>query len=220
MDKHVQEVRIEQFSPRLKAIYSSIAYFSEQYWDQSLHWKLCLKVRFLALFKNPILCLFPKQNNFLQRKYWFFDPLLKKFHNWKPFSLIDFNKSHKFQWKQDQNYLGPPGNPPFGLLQFRSIFSVADMSYTTKCSKSDYYLALKTDRKLNWQMKLCTPKITFNLNLLCYLCSYYTHWTIYSATTFLEKCRKVVWEIWFEKSGSRNLVWEKWLTRKKGGFIL
>ena len=27
-------------------------------------------------------------------------------------------------------------------------------------------------------------------------------------------------EIWFEKSGSRNLVREKWLTRKKGGFIL
>ena len=26
-------------------------------------------------------------------------------------------------------------------------------------------------------------------------------------------------EIWFEKSGSRNLVREKWLTRKKGGFI-
>ena len=29
------------------------------------------------------------------------------------------------------------------------------------------------------------------------------------------KCRKVVREIWFEKSGSRNLVREKWLTRKK-----
>jgi len=29
----------------------------------------------------------------------------------------------------------------------------------------------------------------------------------------------VVREIWFEKSGSRNLVQEKWLTRKKGGFI-
>ena len=26
-------------------------------------------------------------------------------------------------------------------------------------------------------------------------------------------------ENWFEKSGSRNLVREKWLTRKKGGFI-
>jgi len=26
-------------------------------------------------------------------------------------------------------------------------------------------------------------------------------------------------EKWFEKSGSRNLVGEKWLTRKKGGFI-
>ena len=44
-------------------------------------------------------------------------------------------------------------------------------------------------------------------------------WTIYSATSFLEKCRKVVREIWFEKSGSRNLVREKWLTRKKDGFI-
>ena len=44
-------------------------------------------------------------------------------------------------------------------------------------------------------------------------------WTIYSATTFLEKFRKVVREIWFEKSGSRNLVREKWLTKKKGGFI-
>jgi hypothetical protein len=43
--------------------------------------------------------------------------------------------------------------------------------------------------------------------------------TIYSATSFLEKCIKVVREIWFEKSGSRNLVREKWLTRKKGGFI-
>ena len=41
------------------------------------------------------------------------------------------------------------------------------------------------------------------------------HWTIYSAPTFLERCRKVVREKWFEKSGSRNLVQEKWLTRKK-----
>ena len=41
------------------------------------------------------------------------------------------------------------------------------------------------------------------------------HWTIYSATTFLERCRKVVREKWLEKSGSRNLVQEKWLTRKK-----
>ena len=44
-------------------------------------------------------------------------------------------------------------------------------------------------------------------------------WTIYSAITFLEKCRKVIREIWFEKSGSRKIVQEKWLTRKKGGFI-
>ena len=27
-------------------------------------------------------------------------------------------------------------------------------------------------------------------------------------------------EKWFDKNGSRNLVQEKWLTRKKGGFIL
>ena len=47
-----------------------------------------------------------------------------------------------------------------------------------------------------------------------------SHGTIYSATTFLESCRKVVGEKWLEKSGSRNLVREKWLTRKKGGFIL
>ena len=41
------------------------------------------------------------------------------------------------------------------------------------------------------------------------------HWTIYSPTTFLERCRKVVREKWLEKSGSRNLVREKWLARKK-----
>ena len=40
-------------------------------------------------------------------------------------------------------------------------------------------------------------------------------WTIYSATAFLERCRKVVREIWFEKSGSRKVV-----DQKKGGFIL
>ena len=34
-------------------------------------------------------------------------------------------------------------------------------------------------------------------------------WTISSATTFLEKCRKVVREIWFEKSGSRKVVDQK-----------
>ena len=45
-------------------------------------------------------------------------------------------------------------------------------------------------------------------------------WTIYSATTFLERCRIVVREKWSEKSGSKNLVGEKWWTRKKGGFIL
>ena len=42
-----------------------------------------------------------------------------------------------------------------------------------------------------------------------------TDWTTYSATTFLESCRKVVQEKWFEESGSRNLVQEKWLTIKK-----
>ena len=62
------------------------------------------------------------------------------------------------------------------------------------------------------------------------------HSTIYSATTFLEKCKKGVREKWFEKSGSKKvvdqkkvvlyykstffLVREKGLTRKKGGFIL
>ena len=35
------------------------------------------------------------------------------------------------------------------------------------------------------------------------------HWTIYSATSFLEKCRKVVREIWFKKSGSRKVVDQK-----------
>ena len=38
-----------------------------------------------------------------------------------------------------------------------------------------------------------------------------TQRTIYSATTLLER---------FEKSGLRNLVREKWFSRKKGGFIL
>ena len=33
-----------------------------------------------------------------------------------------------------------------------------------------------------------------------------THWTIYSATTFLEKCRKVVLEKWFCKLGFFFLV--------------
>ena len=39
--------------------------------------------------------------------------------------------------------------------------------------------------------------------------------TIYSSTTFLEKCRKVVPEKLLEKSGSRKVV-----DQKKGGFIL
>ena len=34
----------------------------------------------------------------------------------------------------------------------------------------------------------------------------FSQWTIYSATTFLENCRKVVREIWFKKSGSRKAV--------------
>ena len=36
---------------------------------------------------------------------------------------------------------------------------------------------------------------------------------------FSEKCSKVVREKLFENSGLRNLVQEKWLIRKKGGFI-
>ena len=30
----------------------------------------------------------------------------------------------------------------------------------------------------------------------------------------------MVQEKWFENSGSRKVVWDKWLTRKQGGFIL
>ena len=40
-----------------------------------------------------------------------------------------------------------------------------------------------------------------------------SHSTIYSATTFLEKCRKVVQEIWFDKSGLKKVV-----NQKKKGF--
>ena len=58
-----------------------------------------------------------------------------------------------------------------------------------------------------------------SVNKVCSWIDAFGLWTIYSATTFLERCRKVVQEIWFKKSGSRNLVREKWLTRKKGGFI-
>ena len=36
-----------------------------------------------------------------------------------------------------------------------------------------------------------------------------TLWTIKSATIFLERCRKVVLEIWFEKSDSRKVVDQK-----------
>ena len=35
---------------------------------------------------------------------------------------------------------------------------------------------------------------------------HYNHWTIYSATTILEKCRKVVLEKWFCKLGFFFLV--------------
>ena len=45
------------------------------------------------------------------------------------------------------------------------------------------------------------------------------HSPFYSATSIFAVFRNTVPEIWFEKSGSRNLVREKWLTRKKGGFI-
>ena len=60
-------------------------------------------------------------------------------------------------------------------------------------------------------------KVQVQLSIQGSLLKFY--WTIYSAITFLERCRKVVREIWFEKSGSKNLVQEKWLTREKGGFI-
>ena len=36
-------------------------------------------------------------------------------------------------------------------------------------------------------------------------------WTIKSATTFLERCRKVVLEILFEKSGLRKMVLQTWI---------
>ena len=53
--------------------------------------------------------------------------------------------------------------------------------------------------------------------------------TFYSATSIFAVFRNLVWEIWFKKSGLRKvvlqtriffLVREKWLTRKKGVFIL
>ena len=52
--------------------------------------------------------------------------------------------------------------------------------------------------------------------------------SLYSAPSIFAVFRNLVREIWFEKSGSRIvvlktriffLVREKWLTRKKGGFI-
>ena len=45
------------------------------------------------------------------------------------------------------------------------------------------------------------------------------HAPFYSAPSIFTVLRNLVWEIWFEKSGLSNLVREKWLTRKKGGFI-
>ena len=54
-------------------------------------------------------------------------------------------------------------------------------------------------------------------------------WTIKSATTFLERCRKVVLEICLKKTGSRKMVLQtciffsgsrKVADQKKGGFIL
>ena len=64
----------------------------------------------------------------------------------------------------------------------------------------------------------CHTTFTFCLHYVTLLKKKLVHdfqRTIYSATTFLESCRKVVRVKWFEKSGSRNLVREKWLTRKK-----
>ena len=51
-------------------------------------------------------------------------------------------------------------------------------------------------------------------------------WTIYSATTFLEKCRKVVLEKWFFKLGFFFLVnhfsptWKMWIYSLKPPFFL
>ena len=53
------------------------------------------------------------------------------------------------------------------------------------------------------QLRDCLNGSTRNSILSSAVC---THWTIYSATTFLESCRKVVREKWFKKSGSKNLV--------------
>jgi hypothetical protein len=43
----------------------------------------------------------------------------------------------------------------------------------------------------------------------------YLHSHFYSAPSIFTVFRNLVWEIWFEKYGSRYLVREKWLTRKK-----
>ena len=44
--------------------------------------------------------------------------------------------------------------------------------------------------------------------------------SFYSGPSIFAVLRNLVQEIWFEKSGSRKVVREKWLTRKKCGFIL
>ena len=46
------------------------------------------------------------------------------------------------------------------------------------------------------------------------------HGTIYSATTFLESCRKVVREIWFEKAAGLNLKFEMSVLSDLGGLRL
>ena len=50
-------------------------------------------------------------------------------------------------------------------------------------------------------------------------CDWLRYSPFYSATSIFAVFRNLVREIWFEKYGLRNLVQEKWLTRKKGGFI-
>ena len=59
------------------------------------------------------------------------------------------------------------------------------------------------------------------LNVICWTSSQRI-WTqnsqlspFYSAPLIFAVLRNLVREIWFKKSGSRNLVQEKWLTRKK-----
>ena len=106
-----------------------------------------------------------------------------------------------------------------------SKFRVFLLIATPKCFSQQYIVGLKLLRFGMVAEKLTSErKIGKQLSVAKYFqvgpgAITWNQWTIYSATSFLEKCRKVVREIWFEKSGSRNLVREKWLTRKKGEII-